>query len=184
MREAKAQRRMSREYGSQNGQYVQQSASQQPSQGRWPSLGLNRASEQQQQLQRREEPREQRVLSGLPGELWQQLPGIGQQPGSQGQQAQRQPQPRPQKKAPPVAKPAAPKEVFLPQDVTAQQLADLLGDASSHPHLNPVSLHSCLPSASFFSQPAKASGGTFCATRLKKVGCCVQAAAWNALRRY
>ena len=136
MREVKAQRRMSREYGSQNGQYVQQSPSQRPSQG------LNRASEQQQQRQRREEPRDQRVLNGLPEEFRQQLPGIGQQPGSQGQQARQQPQPRPQRKAPPVSKPAAPREVFLPQDVTAQQLADLLGDASSHPQLFRVeSLH-------------------------------------------
>ena len=182
MREAKAQRRMSREYGSQNGQYIQHSASQQPSQGLWPSPGFQRPSEQQQQQQRREEPRDQRALSGLPEEFWRQLPGIGQQPGSQGQQSMQQPQRRPQKKALPVPKPTAPKEVFLPQDVTAQQLADLLGDGSSHPHLTPVSRHSCLPSANLFSQPVKASGGTFGATSWR-CGCCVQAAAWNALRR-
>jgi hypothetical protein len=135
MREAKSQRRMSREYGSQNGQYVQHSGSQQPSQGLWPPPGRDRSSERQDQ--RWEEPRGQRATDGLPEEFWRQLPGLGPQPGRQGQQAQQQLPPRPQKKAPSLSKPVAPKEVVLPQDVTAQQLADLLGDVPTLPHLIP-----------------------------------------------
>ena len=108
LRQAKGERRTSREYGVHGG------APTRPQQQPWPQ-------EQQQQQQQQPPPldgmqRQEQMLRQDASAQQQQQPG------------QRPPQPKaPERTAAPAPKPRAPKEIVLTQDVTAQQLAALLG---------------------------------------------------------
>ena len=120
LRQAKGERRTSREYGVHGGGPARpqprgepafwDEARQRQQQQPWPQ-------EQQQQQQLSGMQRQEHMLrQGAPAQQQQQQPG------------QRQTQPRaPERKAAFAPKPRAPKEIVLPQGVTAQQLAALLG---------------------------------------------------------
>ncbi len=158
MMQAKDQRHMSRDYGSPNQQYPQPRLY--PSQQAYQSpLSAVTPRAQQQQLQQQwdQHPRQQDPLDGRQGQTgWpheqHHSNGVTQQRQTAQQLAQSQAEQRtsgrngqlpgqmqqpqqapPKRKAAPAPKPKPPREVSLPHDVTARQLASLLGE---HPWQN------------------------------------------------
>ena len=138
LRQAKGERRTSREYGVHGGAPARpqprgepafwDEARQRQQQQPWPQQQQPQQPWQQQQQLNGMQRQEHMLRQGATAQQQQQQPG------------QRQPQPRaPERKAAFAPKPRAPKEIVLPQGVTAQQLAALLGAGLAlFPDLSPA----------------------------------------------
>ncbi|CAL5229022.1 g12268 [Coccomyxa viridis] len=128
---AQDRRRTSQDFGSPNQRYNQPQYPGQQGQTAPPAAtqGAQAFWEQQQQQEAQQESgsvQEPRSSGQQPGN--QEL--LGQQTGSRqpsGQHPRQAPQAQPKRKVAPLPQPKAPREISLPQDVTARQLAALLG---------------------------------------------------------
>ena len=129
LRQAKGERRTSREYGVHGGGPGRPQPRGEP--GFWDGASATRARQQRQQQQPWPQQQQQQ-LNGMQRQEHMLRQGAPAQQQQQ-QAGQRQPQPRaPERKAAFAPKPRAPKEIVLPQGVTAQQLAALLGASLAH----------------------------------------------------
>ncbi len=134
MRHAQDRRRTSQDFGSPNQRYNQPQYPGQQGQTAPPAAtqGAQAFWEQQQQQEAQQQSgsvQEPRSSGQQPGN--QEL--LGQQTGSRqpsGQHPRQAPQAQPKRKVAPLPQPKAPREISLPQDVTARQLAALLGKSS------------------------------------------------------
>ena len=129
LRQAKGERRTSREYGVRGGGPARPQPRGEP--GFWEQASAAGARQQRQQQQpwpqEQQQQQQQQQLNGMQRQEHMLRQGAPAQQQQQ-QPGQRQPQPRaPERKAAFAPKPRAPKEIVLPQGVTAQQLAALLG---------------------------------------------------------
>ena len=126
LRQAKGERRTSREYGVHGGGPARPQPRGEP--GFWDGAPVAGARQQRQQQQPwPQEQQQQQQLNGMQRQEHMLRQGASAQQQQQ-QPGQRQLQPRaPERKAAFAPKPRAPKEIVLPQGVTAQQLAALLG---------------------------------------------------------
>ena len=110
------------QYPSQQGQAAQAAANQE-TQAWWHQQEQD-TQHQSTGVQEQRSSGQQLGSQGLPG----QQAGSRQPPGQASGQAQQAP---PKRKMAPVPQPKAPREISLPQDVTARQLASLLGNPTS-----------------------------------------------------
>ena len=117
------QRSNQHQYPSQQGQAAP-AADTQETQAWWDQQDQDMQQQKSSGVQEQRSNGQQLGNQGLPG----QQAGSGQPSGQPSGQVQQAP---PKRKMAPVPQPKAPREISLPQDVTARQLASLLGSLPS-----------------------------------------------------
>ena len=137
MRRVQDRQRTSRDFGSPSQRYNQPQLPGQQGQSALPGAW---EQQQQQQAQQQSSGIQEQRSSGQPlgsqGLSGQQM-GTGQPSGELPGQVQ---QAQPKRKMAPVPQPKAPLEISLPQDVTARQLALLLGESKNIQFVMPAAL--------------------------------------------